>query len=196
MRWWLAGSLVVCLTMLSCGPRSPAEPSPSPDALRDLATGLEVIAIATEAFSDADKVLTISLSFPRLGGTAEFWKVTLGNPGGEFRSIEIQGRRVVGSETLQPRFPPGVEATAIEELTFDTDEAEALLRDLPPVTEEEELSVSLSPIALDVADQDVPEGARGAPAWRFWITQNGSVLVQTVWVSARDGSVLSRSQER
>lgn len=189
-RRWIA-SAVVFVLLAACGPRDAGDDGGDPPDPGDLATGLEAISIATGAFEDADGVVRVSLSFPRPGGTAEFWEVTLARGSEDFRRIEIQGKRVVGSQTVPASELDVVRAFDIDDLEFDTDQAEDALRETPPVEGDPELRVSLSPIPLD-ATSDVPEEVGDTPAWELLITRDGSVHLQRVWVSALNGEVLAR----
>lgn len=175
-----------------CGARSPDPPVSSPIAT-DRVTGLEAVEIARGEFPEATELIKVTLSFPRSGGTAEFWSVTI-KGSAQVRTIEIQERTVVGNKTLSPDDPAVAGASVrLDVLSFDTAAAETILLALPQVKDNGR-SVSISPLAMDLSRNDLPDEALGAPAWEFLVTENqeGSAIhVETIWISGVNGEILA-----
>jgi len=183
---------MVSLLVAGCGARSPDPPTSSPIST-DRVTGLGAVELARGEFPEATGLIKLTLSFPRSGGTAEFWSVTMKGPA-QARTIEIQEQMVVGSTTVSLD-DPTVEGTSVrlDILSFDTAAAETKLLALPRVKDKAR-SVSISPLAMDPTRNDVPDEALGAPAWEFLVTeiQDGSAIhVETIWISSVNGEILA-----
>lgn len=189
--------VVLSLMLGACGQRGPQDPSGTPTpavspAATDRLTGLGALEVAVGAFPEANGVLRMTASFPRAGGTAEFWAVTLTSPSA-VRLIEVQGTSVVGDRSLGDDPEADGAPVRLEVMSFDTPAAERKLAELPRVTEAGR-EVSLSPLAMDPTRDDVPEGALGAPAWEFLITERrdgSTVQAETIWISAANGDILA-----
>lgn len=190
--------LVSCLSALmllaACGQRNafPDEDS-TPTPPSPLATGLEAIDIAREAVPTATGVARLAVSFPRPGGTAEYWSVWLFDPESpsSYQQVEIQGRETVDLHVADP--PTGAGApVGFEVLRFDSSSAAQAVEGLDWAVGPE-VEVTLNPVAFDVGGDDAPSSLRGRGVWHFVVTRrsaSGPQLLGTVWISAESGEVL------
>lgn len=196
MRRSVAWVILVLTVLTGCGLRNPEPPRPSPSPSESrLATGLEAVTLARKEAPSATGLVRLSLSFPRPEGRAEFWTVFFTDPSvaSGFVQLEIQGKTVVSSAASQRLADPSLlTPPKFDELQFDTSEAVKKVASAS-WARGQGIEVTLSPSALDITNDEVPEAVRGRPAWTIVVSRS-QTIVGVAWVSVRTGEILAESR--